>query len=69
MAVPTVRVAQPLHPSAKRLQIGLLNVDFPGRSVTFLGSLIGFVYALVLGYATSRTVTVIYNRLTVDAVR
>jgi hypothetical protein len=44
--------------------LGLLSVYFPGYSVTFLGSLIGFVYAFVLGYAAGRTVVVIYNRLT-----
>jgi hypothetical protein len=45
--------------------LGLLSAYFPGYSVTFLGSLIGFVYAFVLGYAAGRTVVVIYNRLTV----
>jgi hypothetical protein len=45
--------------------LGLLSVYFPGYSVTFAGSLIGFVYAFVLGYAAARTVVVIYNRLTV----
>ena len=44
--------------------LGLLSVYFPGYSVTFLGSLIGFVYAFVLGYAAGRAVVVIYNRLT-----
>ena len=45
--------------------LGLLSVYFPGYSVSFVGSLIGFVYAFVLGYAAARTVLVIYNRLTV----
>jgi hypothetical protein len=43
--------------------LGLLAVFFPGYSVTFLGSLIGFVYAFVVGYGFGRTVSVIYNRL------
>jgi hypothetical protein len=42
----------------------LLRVYFPGYQVTFLGSLIGFVYAFVLGYATGRAIILIYNRLT-----
>lgn len=43
--------------------LGLLAVYFPGYSVTFLGALVGFVYAFVLGYGIGRTVSVIYNRL------
>jgi len=43
----------------------LLRVYFPGYSVTFVGSLVGFVYAFVLGYLTARTVVTIYHRLTV----
>lgn len=43
--------------------LGLLSIFFPGYSVTFLGSFIGFVYAFVVGYAFGRTVSVIYNRL------
>ncbi len=43
--------------------LALLGVFFPGYTVTFVGSLIGFVYAFVLGYAIGRTVSVIYNRL------
>jgi hypothetical protein len=42
----------------------LLRVYFPGYSVTFAGSLIGFVYAFVVGYGIGRTVVTIYNRLT-----
>ena len=41
----------------------LLRVFFPGYSVTFLGSLIGFVYAFVIGYALGRLVGFVYNRL------
>jgi hypothetical protein len=43
--------------------LGLLKVYFPGYRVTFLGSLIGFVYAFVVGYGIGRTVGVVYNRL------
>jgi hypothetical protein len=46
--------------------LSLLRVYFPGYSVSFAGSLIGFVYAFVLGYAIGRTIVVVYNRL-VDA--
>jgi hypothetical protein len=44
--------------------LGMLRVYFPGYSVTFLGSLVGFVYAFVIGYGIGRTVVTIYNRLT-----
>ena len=41
----------------------LLGVYFPGYRVTFAGSLIGFVYAFVLGYAVGSTVVTLYYRL------
>ena len=41
----------------------LLHVYFPGYRVNFLGSLIGFVYAFVVGYGIGRTVGAIYNKL------
>ena len=41
----------------------LLSVFFPGYSVSFLGSLIGLVYAFVLGYALGRVIGEVYNRL------
>lgn len=41
----------------------LLAVFFPGYRVTFLGSLVGFVYAFVLGYALGRLIGMVYNRL------
>jgi hypothetical protein len=44
--------------------LGLLAVYFPGYRVTFVGSLIGFVYAFVLGYALGRLIGTVYNRLT-----
>lgn len=42
--------------------LGLLGIYFPGYTVTWMGSVIGFVYAFVLGYAAGRTVAVLYNR-------
>jgi hypothetical protein len=41
----------------------LLRVYFPGYTVTFAGSLIGFIYAFVLGYLSGRTVVLLYYRL------
>ena len=43
--------------------LGLLRIYFPGYSVTWVGSFIGFMYAFVVGYAIGRTVATIYNRL------
>ena len=43
--------------------LGLLRVYFPGYSVSYLGGLIGFVYAFVVGYAIGRTIVVVYNKL------
>lgn len=43
--------------------LSLLRVYFPGYRVTFAGSLVGFVYAFVLGYALGRLVGMVYNRL------
>jgi hypothetical protein len=43
--------------------LALLRVYLPGYRVTFLGSLIGFVYLFVIGYALGRLVVGIYNRL------
>jgi hypothetical protein len=44
--------------------LNLLGNYFPGYSVSVVGSLIGAVYAFVLGYGIGRTIAVIYNRLT-----
>lgn len=46
--------------------LSLLRWYFPGYSVTFVGSLIGAVYAFVAGYALGRVIATIYNRLTRD---
>ena len=43
--------------------LSLLKVYFPGYRVTFLGSLVGFVYAFVLGYALGRLIGSVYNLL------
>ena len=42
--------------------LSLLRVYFPGYSVTWLGSVIGFVYAFVVGYAIGRTIATLENR-------
>lgn len=43
--------------------LGLLSVFLPGYSVTFLGSLVGFVYMFVIGYGVGRIVGGVYNWL------
>jgi len=43
--------------------LNLLGNYFPGYSVSFLGALVGFVYAFVLGYGLGRVVGTVYNRL------
>jgi len=43
--------------------LGLLSVYLPGYSVTFVGGLVGFVYAFVIGYGVGRSIVTIYNRL------
>src|ERR1043166_8709933 len=40
----------------------LLGQYFPGYSVTFMGSLIGFVYAFVVGWIIGSAVGRLYNR-------
>jgi hypothetical protein len=44
--------------------LSLLRLYFPGYSVTFVGSVIGFVYAFVVGYGIGRAIAPVYNRLT-----
>ncbi len=41
----------------------LLRNFFPGYSVSFGGSLIGFVYAFVIGYGLGRVIGTVYNKL------
>jgi len=43
--------------------LGLLGVFLPGYRVTFLGSLIGFVYLFVIGYGFGRLIGEVYNRV------
>jgi hypothetical protein len=49
--------------------LGLLGVFLPGYRVSVVGSLIGFVYAFVIGYAFGRLIGVIYNRLATPRAR
>jgi len=43
--------------------LGLLSIYLPGYSVSFVGSLIGFVYAFVGGYGMGRVIGAVYNKL------
>lgn len=43
--------------------LGLLANYFPGYRVTFLGSIIGFIYAFVLGYGLGRLIATVYDKL------
>ncbi len=43
--------------------LNLLAAFFPGYRVTFAGSLIGFVYAFVCGWALGRVIGAVYNKL------
>lgn len=43
--------------------LGQLRYFLPGYSVTFIGSLVGFVYAFVIGYILGRAVGSLYNRM------
>ena len=42
--------------------LNLLSVYLPGYSVSYVGSLIGFVYAFVIGYGAGRTIATVYNK-------
>ncbi len=46
--------------------LALLSVILPGYRVTFLGSVIGFVYAFVVGYGIGRIVGTVYNAVARD---
>lgn len=41
----------------------LLSQYFPGYSVTFFGSLVGFIYAFFFGFIGGSIVGVVYNKL------
>lgn len=43
--------------------LALLRQYFPGYSVTFLGSLIGFVYAFALGFVAGVILGHVYNKV------
>ena len=43
--------------------LNLLGVFLPGYRVTFIGSVIGFVYLFVIGYAVGRLIGLVYNRM------
>lgn len=43
--------------------LSLLSIYFPGYTVSFPGSFIGFIYAFVLGYGLGRLVSGVYNRM------
>jgi hypothetical protein len=45
----------------------LLSTYFPGYRVTFVGSLIGFVYAFVVGYGLGSLIAGIYDKLVARA--
>jgi hypothetical protein len=49
------------HPVGPHL--ALLSQFFPGYRVTFLGSLIGFAWAFLWGFAAGWCVSRLYNRL------
>ena len=41
----------------------LLSEFLPGYRVTFLGSVIGFIYLFVVGYGVGRVIGGVYNRM------
>jgi len=43
--------------------LSLLRQFFVGYQVTFVGSLIGFAYAFVCGFAAGYLVSIVYNRV------
>ena len=47
--------------------LSLLSNYFPGYRVTFVGSLIGFVYAFVIGYGLGRLIASVYDRIVARA--
>lgn len=42
--------------------LGLLSNYLPGYSVSFVGSIVGFLWAFAIGFVTGRFICVIYNR-------
>jgi hypothetical protein len=43
--------------------LGLLSQFFPGYTVTFFGSIVGFLYAFALGFVLGATLGVVYNKV------
>ncbi len=43
--------------------LGLLSQYFPGYTVTFVGSFIGFGYAFAVGFVSGLFVGLVYNKL------
>jgi hypothetical protein len=43
--------------------LSLLGIYLPGYRVTFMGSLLGFVYLFVVGYGLGRMLAMVYNRV------
>lgn len=43
--------------------LSLLSIFLPGYRVTFVGSVIGFVYLFVIGYVLGRLIGFVYNHL------
>jgi hypothetical protein len=41
----------------------LLGEFFPGYSVTFVGSIVGFIYLFVIGYGLGRLIGAVYNKM------
>lgn len=45
------------------MHLRLLSNYFPGYRVTFAGSLIGFIYAFVIGYGLGSLIATVYDRI------
>lgn len=43
--------------------LALLGAFLPGFRVSFLGSIVGFIYMFVIGYGVGRLIGLVYNRL------
>lgn len=43
--------------------LGLLAQFFPGYSITFVGGILGFVYAFLVGFGIGAVIGVVYNKV------
>lgn len=43
--------------------LGLLSQFFPGYTVTFFGSVVGFVYAFLVGFGIGAVIGAVYNKV------